>query len=358
MLLPFLVLTLLPRWRQAAVFVTVAMIHPLIWMAGNAVAHGDPLYSFNWASSWELNVMGHKQLVSVAFAVANVWQFLQTTGQGLSLPLSLLTALGVITCLRKRPQEARWLLPPLGLFLLLAFAAARASIWVKPSYTSAFGLMLLPFTASFFSAWGVDQWTGRRFVATAVALVLAVSVFTIQPLWQIVPHTRIFYSAATGQFVEEDISAKISALANQHSGTQGALVSDFFGWQPTAYVTLQARVPPKDMCIPNGAPSLPVDTAAVESFLQRHRQGVMITLSGGKLTALLKPVSANSATLASVPLRLERVGEVQWPGSQDAQQVPKGTISVLRYSVLDKPRPIPPAAASCTMPCPLSFCTP
>jgi hypothetical protein len=359
MLLPFLTLLLLPRWQQAALFLAIALIHPIIWMVGNALLRGDPLYSFNWASNWELNAMGHERLVGVAFAARRIWEFVMTTLMGLSLPLSLLTALGIASCLRGPKRAAlRWLLPSLGLFLLLCFAAARGSIWVKPTYTTTFGLMLLPFTASIFVSMGVDRWPWPKVIGTAAAMVCCVSLFTIEPLWHIVPHTRFLYSPAKGAFAEQDIAAKVNDLVDRVRDPQSALVMDFLGWQPTPYIALHAKVPPKEMCIPNGAPSRPVDQAALESFLLEHRTGVLITRTGGKLTALLREGTAQLPnSLSGVPLRLERVGNVEWQGAQDATDVGPGTISVLRYSVSPAAGSPRPSRPSCSMPCPLSFCS-
>jgi hypothetical protein len=358
MLLPFLTLLLLPRWKQAGVFLAVAMIHPIIWMGGNFLAHGDPLYSFDWASRWELNTMGHEQLVSLSFAARRIGAFVATTVRGVGLPLSLLTALGIVSCLRAGKREALlWLVPSLGLFLLLAYAAARGSIWVKPTYTTTFGLMVLPFAACFYVAAGVDRWSRQKFVGVAVALVVSVGLFTIQPLWRIIPHSYFFYSAAKGEFAEQDVAAKINGLVDIGRDPQTALVMDFLGWQPTPYVALHSKVPPTDLCIPNGAPSYQIDETAVELFLLEHRRGVLITRTGGKLTALLANEGQSGSSLAGVPLQLERVGDVAWPGARDASDVGPGTISVLRYSVSSTAGRGGPGRRTCSMPCPLSFCT-
>jgi len=75
-------------------------------------------------------------------------------------------------------------------FSLIVFAAARGSIWVKPSYTTPFGLMLcLSSQASFGVAWD-RKWTNRKFVATAAALLAVVGRIYIEPLWRVLPHTQ------------------------------------------------------------------------------------------------------------------------------------------------------------------------
>jgi hypothetical protein len=356
MLMPFLTLILLPRWRQAAVFLAIAIIHPLIWMTGNFIAHGDPLHSFTYASNWELNVMGNKRFQGTAFAFGRVWQLIQTTERALSFPLSLLAAAGALWCVRRRRDSAILLVPALGLFALLAFAAAHGSIWVKPAYTSTFGLLLIPCIAGFFVARRVEDWSRQKFALTAVALLAVTGVFTIEPLWQGIPHGRWLFSEAVGQFPEAADAREVDALIGRGlASAPGGLLADFMGWQATGYILLQARVHPRDICVASGATNLPVEPDAVQAFLLQHSTGVLVTRENGKLAALLKREADGNASLAGVSLRLFPVGEVKWVNDPQSPEVRSGLAGISRYTVVGAPDTKAQPPPTCD--CPMSFCT-
>jgi hypothetical protein len=357
LLLPFLTLPLIPRWKQIAAFLIPAMIHPLIWMTGNAVVNGNPFYSFAWSSNFEREVMGHRDVASLTLAAQKIWQLVMVTEKGLTFPLSLLAALGIAWCLWRRRLQALWLIPPLGLFLLLAVAGARGSLWFKPAYTITFGAMIIPFIAAFFQSLGIERWTGNRLACVAAAMLAAVGISTIEPLWAAVPHGGFFVSRAAGQFAEQREASDVLSLINGgRSVGNDALIADFFGWQPTAFVASRSKVRPENVCIPNGAP-VPMDIPALQLFLLDHRQGFIVTRNGGKLTDLLKMDSGDTGSLADVSIRLAPLGTVKWPGTQDAPEVGPGTIGIARYTVLKGPDSPTKVVPSCTAACPVSFCS-
>jgi hypothetical protein len=357
LLLPFLALPLLFRWRKVFAFLVPALLHPLVWMTGNALERGNPFYSFAWSSNFEREVMGQKTTAGLALALQQIWTFVMTTVHGLSLPLTLLVGLGVAWCALRRRVEMFWLIPPLGLFALLMIAGARGSLWVKPAYTISFGLMLIPFIAYAFSAAHVERWPRGRFVGAAIVLLAAIGITTIEPLWRAIPHGGFFLSRAAGQFQESGETDAVLALLNdgRELGEQ-ALVSDFIGWQSTAYLIEHAKAHPANLCVPNGAP-IPVDIAAVQAFLRTHPRGFLVAHEGGKLTALLERGPGDSGSLAGVPLKLRSSGALQWPGTVDAPDVRAGKLEVLRFEVTGEPVTPANEPPGCSMGCPVSFCS-
>ncbi|MEO8464148.1 MAG: glycosyltransferase family 39 protein [Gammaproteobacteria bacterium] len=346
MMLPFLGLVLVHQPRRCAVFLALALVHPLFWMAGNGMAHGDPLYGFTWASNWERQVHGRAERVTLAWSAAQVWDLIRTLARGMTPPLVLLVAFGVGYCLRYRRAVAVWLLPPLGLFLLLVFAAWRGSLAVNLRYTATFGLMLVPFAGGFLEAIGIERWSRRRFVAAVAVLVGAISVFMIEPLWRALPGGVRLLVQPVPHFESEPDARRILALVElARKADHGPLVADTLGWAATYFVALHTKLPPRQLCLAPGA-GLPMDPVLLETFLRSHDKGVLVTVDAGSMTKLFTFGPDGEAAIGDTHLRLDSVGEVQ---SEVARSdAPPGTkITVARYSVIASPGPLPPLPQGC-----------
>jgi hypothetical protein len=48
--------------------------------------------------------------------------------------------------------------------------------------------MLIPFAACILEAIGIEAWPRRKFIATTVGLVAAILLFTVEPIWRVIPH--------------------------------------------------------------------------------------------------------------------------------------------------------------------------
>jgi hypothetical protein len=331
MLLPFLALPLLRRPRQLLAFLAPALVHPVIWTIGSAVIYHDPLYSFTWGSYWERTAMGNAPRVSLAWSAGQVWYFLRSVASGLSPPLLLLTAAGVMACLWqwRRQASAIWLIPPAALLAQWIGAAAIGSLVVKWEYTPTFGLMFIPFCACALQKWGVEQWSTREFVWALVGLPAAICLFAVDPLWRVVPHGQAVAAHMIPSFPDMDRARRVLALINlgrppEHS----ALVSDFYGWQPTYYVALHTKLPPEEIYTANGAPNEPMPLSKLDSFLRLHPDGVLLTRDGGRLSSLLRSDGDRTLKVGATTLHVDSVGAVDW--GPIGTLLP-GAVHVLRY---------------------------
>jgi Dolichyl-phosphate-mannose-protein mannosyltransferase len=357
LLMPFLTLPLLIRWRLVFAFLATALLHPIVWMTGNWLERGDPMYSFNWSSNFEREVMGQKSTAGLALAAKQIWGFIMTTVHGMSIPLTLLVGAAIAGCLARRRREAIWLVPALGLFALLSIGGARGALWVKPAYTMTFGLLLIPFLAQLFSAANIETWSRPRFVAAAAALLAAIGITTIEPLWRALPHGGFFFARAAGSFAEHREADEVIQVIRANEVANRTLLTDFIGWQATSYVIQRSKTPPRNVCVPNGAP-IAVDIPAVQVFLATHRQGLIVAHAGGKLTALIERRGDGSGSIAGVPVKFSEVGATLWPGAVDAAEVLPGPLHVLRFEVQGPPpRSSDATLPGCSMACPISFCS-
>jgi Dolichyl-phosphate-mannose-protein mannosyltransferase len=357
MIMPLLTVPLLWQWKKIAAFLVPALMHPVAWMIGSTLKFGNPLYSFAWSDSYEREIMKHAQVADLTLATQKAWQLLMVTERGLSLPIAILVALGVLWCLRTRRAESIWLLPGAGLFLLVVIAAARGSLWFKPSYTLTYGALTIPFIAAFFAGLHVERWTWRWFSLTPVLLLAAVWVTTIEPLWSAVPHGGVVLTHTFGHFTEErETAALVSMLNDGRSLADDTLIADFIGWQPTAYLTARSKVHPANTCVPSGTP-VPVDLPAIQLFLLDHREGTLVTYDKGRLTAQIKQETPDTVKLAGVTLQLNARREFPWPGAADAGDVGPGTLVVSRYRVIRQPETRTRVGPGCTTACPVSLCS-
>jgi hypothetical protein len=330
-MLPFLALTVVRRPKLLIAFLLPALIHPAIWMIGNAITYNDPFYNFSWASNWERNDMGQGKLVSISSALSRFWGFIHMTQSGLGPPLTLLVITGAVWCVWRRCKGAIWLVPPLALLAMLAAAAGRGSLVVKWEYTSTLGLMLVPFAACILEAIGIEAWPRRRFIAATVGSVGAILLFTVEPIWRVVPHGGALLSRMIPAFPNIRGAREVLALVQRGlSPDHDALLSDFYGWQPTYYVGLHTKLHPDRISIVNGAPNDPPDLDSAAGFLGTYRQGVLIVRDQGKLGALLQTNPDQTIRLAGTILHLEPVGTLQWPS---ANGEPGQVVRVARYSV-------------------------
>ena len=339
MLLPFMALLLVHRPQRALVFVAVAMIHPVFWMAGNWMAHGDPLYSFTWTSWWEREAMGKAAVVSVGWRIDQAIGFWRLILRQMTPVVVILSAAGIYLCLRHRRPQAVWLLVPLGLAALMQFAILRGSLTVKPSYMVNFGLLLMPFTAAAWQTLGVDRWSRRTFLAAGFVLVAAIGVCTVKPLLQAIPGGgRLLVSVAPRFGNEEAAQRVLTIMASDQSRGTEALVSDFLGWTSGAYVAFNTKLHPSNICIAQGAPGLPEGVSATREFLVGHPTGTLIRLDGGRLSRHFAPVGHDRVQFAGLTLDLIRLGETPWtgpaPGAGAAQAGELPRVHVDRYVVV------------------------
>src|SRR5262249_46885226 len=97
MLIPFFGLLLIRKKTELGLFLFFSMLHPTAWMIGNYIQQGDPFYSFNWATYYELNLQGHalddqnvQQMLSRVFGFYYAWV------HGITALAALVCILGVI----------------------------------------------------------------------------------------------------------------------------------------------------------------------------------------------------------------------------------------------------------------------
>lgn len=314
MLTPLLALMLWPRILPIFAFLAVAALHPVLWMIGNLVAYGDPLYFISFAESWELESMGRSEL-GLFERLQSALTFVSATVRGLT-PLVALVAFagGVIALLRHR-RAARWLVPPIGLLALLLWSVANGSLVPKSSYTVMTGTMVLPFAALTFQALGAERWRAALVGVAALATVAVVAVGScercfeamgLQALRGISPIPR-FQNQATASELAEIVAANLAA-------PPAGVVSDFYGYDGTNWVLLLARTHPDRKFLAPWGPHQPLDEEALAMFAAAHPTGLLIMRPGSRFAGQIGlDAGQGTAKLAGQPVRVQQVASVVWP---------------------------------------------
>jgi len=358
LLLPFLVLVLLigRKPKHAAVFLAIAMIHPLIWMTGHAIAFGNPLHSLMTTATWLEDVMGRAPDTSLLPGIGRIIRLVGRTAAEMTIPVSLLLAAGIVRCLRQKRLESVWLIPPVGLLLIFAISLFRNTMIPKSGYTTTFGLLLIPFIACALEWMGVARWSRARGLASALVLFVVMATFMVPPVTRRLPASSWLDANPVPSIPDEASMRELQSLIERAGlrREQDGLISDFFGHLPTPYVAWQTRLHPNQICRAPGGQNVPLTAEQIEIFLTNNRSGVIVTLPGGRIADQLKLGADGSGTLAGIPVRLDPVGKLDWVSKDRDSQF--GTLSVARYEVVGGDKIAARPRLTCTAACSTSFC--
>ncbi len=356
-LMPFLALLLISHPGRAAAFLATAMIHPVIWMIGSYLEFGNLLFSITTTSSYVEDATAHAPETQLVAGLGRVARLIAATGVEMTVPVALMVAVGVIESLRSKRAESAWLIPPMALFAVFAYFAFRSSLPTKNSYSTTFGLLLIPFAALALQRLGIERWSRRGCMAGAGALLAAMCLFMSGSLIERLPGGKSLSAEAVPTVADEASVRQLQALLQEAALTPGrdALIADNFGPRSTVYVAWQTGLHPEAICRDATVANWHVTTEEIRSFLQKNRAGMMITRPSGRISSHLALDSPYSGVMDGIALRLTPVGSVPWESDQPERDY--GAVSVTRYEVVDTPGAAPFAMApDCSRNCPLMLC--
>ena len=337
-LIPCFALLLWRKRSLAILFGAVAMLHPVIWMIGNAAEFGDPLYSITWANHWEMNLMG-RSAVGLRRHLRDAVDFVILTFRGLTPVVGLACIAGAGIALAGRRASAPWLLPPCVLAGAMLASIARGSLVPKLNYTVNLGTLLFPFSAVFYERLRVDALGVGRYAAVCVVVVASVLVCSLGGGFAVLPS---FVGISPVPRIEKQDTALLLpavVLANLQGEDEG-LISDFYGWGTTHYVALLTRLHPERIYVAPGARNQKVDLAPLTEFLGRHSGGVIVLKPRSRFAQAIGADAAGTAAVGPLTLRLEAVQtvvvprEATDPSSAAMDAPPSPWLEIFRYSVV------------------------
>jgi hypothetical protein len=328
MLVPALAAVLWPKPKLALVFVTLAMIHPVFWMIGNAVHHGDPFFSVAAASGFELHAMGRATRGGNAL-LAQTLIYPGVVLVGLGLPAGLLSAAGALRAMGTKSKLAIWLIP-LGFVLALqCLAILRGSLVPKLNYTETAGTLLLPFLAVAIQPLHPERWAAPRLAASAVALYAVNAVFGCGPCLARIGLGSLAMSPVP-RVPNQPVAARLAPLIRANLPPDGGFISDDYGTGATRYVALLTRVRPERMFLVCHLAHRPPDADSLAAFVSRYPQGLLLTRSNSSFSADYGFAARTTAgAFGDAAITLTLLGGVDWPGRRPAR------LSLFHYSLKD-----------------------
>ena len=166
-LIPFLALVLWRRPGRFVIFGAVAMIVPCLWMAGCWAEHGHPLYSLRFQAADTAAVLSDRGGISTLKRIVRTVFFPGVLCIGLSPLVFGLSVWGAVLEVSRRSRNAIWLVPFLGLFLVLAYKSVSGTMNLQPRYAIPIGMLLMPYMIT-----ALAQIPSRRTLVTIAALAL------------------------------------------------------------------------------------------------------------------------------------------------------------------------------------------
>lgn len=326
LLIPFFAVLFWRKRSHGLLFLTVAMIHPVIWTFASWMSTGDPFYSMNWAAAWELHSMGRSEL-DLAERLRSGIVFLINALQGLTPLVALACLTGAALSFLKREGSALWLLPLSMLAAALAGAVVRGSLVPKFNYTETLGLMLLPFSAVLYKQLGIDA-NARRCVIVGLFAVTSVLAFSSDYWLRTRPPFYINAISPIPRVDNQETVLLIPAVVTPNlQGAGSGLISDFYGWGASAYVALLTRLHPDRIYWAPGAPNREADLKRLSEFLDNYPNGVLILKSGSRFTEAIEFDAGETARIGETTLRLDPVEVFPWPEGNS----PNSRLEIFRY---------------------------
>jgi hypothetical protein len=314
LLTPLLGLLLWPRIVPIFVFLVVASLHPLFWMVGNLVAHGDPLYPISFASEWELEAMGRSEF-GLAERLRATLGFVGGMARGLTPLVALLAFAGGLIALWRRGRTAAWLIPPVALLASLLWSVFNGSLVPKSSYTVTAGTMVLPFTALVFQQLGVERWRAALVGAAAVVTAGVVAVGSCERCFNAAGLQALRGTSPIPRFENQATASELAEIvARNLADPPAGVVTDFYGYDGTDWVLLLARTHPDRIFVAPWGPHQPLDEERLAAFAQARPEGLLIMRPGSRFARQIGlDAERGVATLAGQPVRIEEVAGVAWP---------------------------------------------
>jgi hypothetical protein len=338
MLLPALAAVLWRKPKFALVFVTLAMIHPVFWMIGNAVQHGNPLFSIAAASGFELHAMGRAARGWGAL-LARTLTYPGVVLVGMGLVVGLLSAAGALRAMGTRSKIAIWLIPSAFLLGLQCLAILRGSLVPKLNYTETAGTFLMPFLAVALQPLHLERWAAPRLAGFAVALFAANAVFACEACLARVGLGSLAMSPVP-RVPNQEVTAQLAPLIRANLPPGGGLISDDYGTGATRHVALLARMRPERLFLVCHLARRPPDADSLAAFVSRYPQGLLLARSNSSFSADYGfAAGTTSSRFGDAAITLTPLAGVDWPGRQPAR------LRLFHYSLID-PKAHPPTRLS------------
>lgn len=297
-----LILVFKKQWKNAFKFSAIAVIFPLFWFIGNAVAHGHPLYGipgiYNDDVVAQLKAVIPRDVEIMRLIFYPLAYFFVVT------PVFLL--LGGLSLFRKQDNlkvSWIWIFPIMIFFPLMVSQAVSGTLVLQYRFVGLLLLLSVPFLS-----WIISNYWNKK----GVRWLMIATIFLQIPLscaWMKIPIEKVFPKKSSTYFAvrnfrwqsDWEISAiprlktqKFESLKDKIKNTvneDGGLILDFISWDVSYNLALHSSVHP-DNCyiIPPGEDAF-IDLQQLEKIFNETDHGVLLLNLGSPLDRQLKKIN-------------------------------------------------------------------
>jgi 4-amino-4-deoxy-L-arabinose transferase-like glycosyltransferase len=213
-------------WRRPKLlvyFMGSALLFPVFWLVGSAAVHGNAFYSFHFQAIDTAKTLAERGGMSWLKRIARGIFFPGVLCFGMSAMVFGLSLWGAGVTLWQRRRQSVWLIPFLGVLVLLSYKSISGSMNLQPRYALVVGMLLLPFAVI---ALEQIQSFRYRYVTAWAALLLTIpfsySLHLLTPLLQmLLADTKMVKKETPAALVEaiprlSDSTRELSRIINHH----------------------------------------------------------------------------------------------------------------------------------------------
>jgi hypothetical protein len=260
-------------------------------MLGSWLHSGDPFLGIHTAKSWQTDVLGINEQLTLPRLVERLAFFPSMVVFGPTPAVLTLALLGLCLAGHTQREKVLWILPFAGLLTILTFQALTGGVLLKGRYSIVLVMMLLPFASLVFDLFERKL---RIWVATAIAV-------SMLPF--------VVYLQVTGSFPEANPIPRLPQAARLEIETASRLIRDsgrggllLEAWGSTLYLALVSGRRPDELFLVHGAKDHVVfDCDRLNDFLSRHSAGVAVLGNG---SSWARVGSRGELTFEACPSRL------------------------------------------------------
>ena len=291
-MIPFLAAMFSRKPRALILFLAMSAVFPIAWMIGNALHYGDPLYSIHAATHWQVTIEGYNENITLKTMIIRLGYFPMAIFFGFTPFVAVLVCVGMIQSWRLRHPLRIWSIPPIGLMCIYLYKALDGSLLIRGRYVLVFTVFLFPFLAfaldrlSWITSRASPQ--GRWRWLPATLLIGTLIPFSYFGIVLPDPFPRYFQKEIQAVPRLAESETKLAHMMTAHlDPTHDALVSDFFGWTPTAYMTLMTRIHPDRIYRTPGGRHQKPDVERLARFLEDNPVGLLALKEGSPFSTIV-----------------------------------------------------------------------
>jgi hypothetical protein len=312
-LAPILGLLLWKKWRPLAAFLFTSALFPVFWMTGNYLQFGDPLYSLNWSTNWNLVISAANKDVIFMDYIFRLLFFPRALFFGLTPIAFIVCSIGMVLVLRKRSRQWGWSIPFLVLFLALTLNAVNGNLSLQARYSLSLAIFMLPFAAEWFEHSKPNRHRLLLSILTIASMIPLSYLRYVIPWPYDFPNPIPKQVSAIPRLGNSSTERILDFAREQEQLHPTGLLLDFFNWEETYYVAVKSYKDPSSIFIMPGEVNEKVVPNALNTFIEKNPKGILLLSQNSRFMQVEKSVLGEVLHFTDLEktLLVEPLGEVE-----------------------------------------------